>query len=136
MEGIPAAGTPNQMAPRQAVGGENDSLSRQLGRFVADVAPPELTDMNIRLIWRRDRYLRASDHVSFQGQGYTAARFTEPRENFNHEHQNTQVVNGGQLGDLIDFVDFDYVGRAAKVNPPPLWPLPPPPAPPHDPRIT
>ncbi len=79
--------------------------------------------MNIRLIWRRDRYLRASDHVSFQGQGYTAARFTEPRENFNHEHQNTQVVNGVQLGDLIDFVDFDYVGRVAKVNAAALWAL-------------
>ncbi len=123
LEGIPTAVTPNQIALMQAVGGENDSLSRQLGRYVADVAPPELTDMNIRLIWRRDRYLRASDHVSFQGQGYTAARFTEPRENFNHEHQNTQVVNGVQLGDLIDFVDFDYVGRVAKVNAAALWAL-------------
>ena len=123
LEGIPTAVTPNQIALMQAVGGENDGLSRQLGRYVADVAPPELTDMNIRLIWRRDRYLRASDHVSFQGQGYAAARFTEPRENFNHEHQNTQVVNGVQLGDLIDFVDFDYVGRVAKVNAAALWAL-------------
>ena len=87
------------------------------------MAPFDLTDMNIRLIWRRDRYLRASDHVSFQGQGYPAARFTEPRENFNHEHQNTQVVNGVQFGDLIEFVDFDYIARVAKVNGAALWAL-------------
>ena len=123
LEGIPTAATPNQISLMQAVGGENDGLSRQLGRFVKEVAPFELTDMNVRVIWRRDRYLRASDHVSFQGQGYPAARFTEPRENFNHEHQNTQVVNGVQLGDLIEFVDFDYVARVAKVNAAALWAL-------------
>ncbi len=116
VEGIPTAVTPAQIAIMQAVGGENDGVSRQLGRFVQDVAPFELTNMNIRLIWRRDRYLRASDHVSFQGQGYPAARFTEPRENFAHEHQDTRVVNGVQFGDLIQFVDFGYVARVAKVN--------------------
>jgi hypothetical protein len=123
VEGIPTNVTSNQIATMQAVGGENDGVSRQLGRFVQDVAPFELTGMNIRLVWRRDRYLRASDHVSFQGQGYPAARFTEPRENFNHEHQNTQVVNGVQLGDLIDFVDFDYIARVTKVNAAALWNL-------------
>jgi Peptidase family M28 len=123
LEGIPTNVTSNQIALLQSVGGENDGLSRQLGRFVNSVAPFNLTGMNIRLIWRRDRYLRASDHVSFQGQGYPAARFTEPRENFDHEHQNTQVVNGVQLGDLIQFVDFDYVARVAGVNAAALWGL-------------
>jgi Peptidase family M28 len=123
VEGIPTAVTPGQISTMQAVGGENDGVARQLGRFVQEVAPFELTGMNIRLIWRRDRYLRASDHVSFQGRGYPAARFTEPRENFNHEHQNTQVVNGVQFGDLIDFVDFDYIARVAKVNAAALWAL-------------
>jgi hypothetical protein len=123
VEGIPTAATSSQIAIMQAVGGENDGLSRQLGRFVQDVAPTELTDMDIRVIWRRDRYLRASDHVSFQGQGFPAARFTEPRENFNHEHQNTQVVSGVQFGDLIQFVDFDYIARVAKVNAAALWNL-------------
>jgi hypothetical protein len=123
LEGIPTAVTSPQISLMQAVGGENDGLSRQLGRFVKSVAPFSLTGMNIRLVWRRDRYLRASDHVSFQGQGYAAARFTEPRENFNHEHQNTQVVNGVQLGDLIEFVDFDYVARVTRVNAAALWAL-------------
>jgi hypothetical protein len=123
LEGIPTNVTANQIGIMQAVGGENDGLSRQLGRFAVEVAPRELTDMDIRVIWRRDRYLRASDHVSFQGQGYPAARFTEPRENFDHEHQNTQVVNGVQLGDLIEFVDFGYVARVTKVNAAVLWAL-------------
>jgi hypothetical protein len=122
-EGIPTNATSSQISLMKSVGGENDGLSRQLGRYVNSVAPFNLTGMNIRLIWRRDRYLRASDHVSFQGQGYPAARFTEPRENFNHEHQNTQVVNGVQLGDLIQYVDFDYVARVTRVNAAALWAL-------------
>jgi hypothetical protein len=123
LEGIPTNATPNQIALMQSVGGENDGKSRQLGRFVNSVAPYNLTGMDIRLIWRRDRYLRASDHLSFQGQGYAAARFTEPRENFNHEHQNTQVVSGVQLGDLIQFVDFNYIARVTAVNAAALWGL-------------
>jgi hypothetical protein len=123
LEGIPTAATPNEISLMQSVGGENDGGSRQLGRYVQEVAPFELTGMNVRLIWRRDRYLRGTDSLSFQGQGYPAARITEPRENFNHEHQNTQVVNGVQLGDLIQYVDFDYVARVAKVNGATLWAL-------------
>jgi hypothetical protein len=123
VEGVPTAVTPTQISFLQSTGGENDGVSRQLGRFAVEVAPFSLTQMNIRLIWRRDRYLRASDHVSFQGQGFPAARFTEPRENFDHEHRNVEEINGVQFGDLIDFVDFDYTARVAKVNGAVLWAL-------------
>src|SRR3984957_18179807 len=123
LEGVPTAATASEISLMQSVGGENDGGSRQLGRFVQEVAPFGLTGMNVRLIWRRDRYLRGTDSLSFQGQGYPAARITEPRENFNHEHQNTRVVNGVQLGDLIQYVDFDYVARVAKVNGAALWAL-------------
>jgi hypothetical protein len=123
VEGIPTAATPAQISIMQSVGGENDGATHQLARFVTEVAPFDLTAMNIRVIWRRDRYLRGSDHISFQQQGYPAARFTEPRENFDHEHQDTQVINGVQFGDLIEFVDFDYTARVAKVNGAALWAL-------------
>jgi peptidase M28-like protein len=123
LEGIPTNATSEDISLMQSVGGENDGKARQLGRFVNEVAPFGLTGMNIELIWRRDRYLRGSDHVSFQGQGYAAARFTEPRENFDHEHQNTQVVNGVQLGDLIQYVDFNYVAGVTRVNAAALWGL-------------
>ena len=123
VEGIPTAVTPNEISILQATGGENDGMTHQLARFVTSVAPFDLTGMNIRVIWRRDRYLRGSDHLSFQRQGYPAARFTEPRENFNHEHQDVKVVNGVQFGDLPQFVDFDYTARVARVNGAALWAL-------------
>jgi Peptidase family M28 len=123
VEGIPTDVTSAQIATMQSVGGENDGATRQLGRYVAEVAPRELTGMNVRVIWRRDRYLRGSDHISFQSQGYPAARFTEPRENFNHEHRNVGVVDGVQNGDLIQFVDFGYCARVTRVNAAALWAL-------------
>jgi len=123
LEGVPTNATANDVALIQTVGGENDSKSRQLGRYVSSVAPFNLTQMNIRLIWRRDRYLRGTDSRSFQAHGYAAARFTEPRENFNHEHQNVVVTNGVQFGDLLQYVDFDYVARVTAVNVAALWAL-------------
>jgi hypothetical protein len=123
IEGVPTAATASEISTIQVVGGENDGATHQLARFVAEVAPFDLTKMNIRPIWRRDRYLRGSDHISFQEQGYPAARFTEQRENFDHEHQNTQVTGGVQFGDLIEFVDFDYTARVAAVNAAALWAL-------------
>ena len=123
VEGIPTAVTPNQISLMQSVGGENDGMTHQLARFVQDNAPFSLTGMNIRVIWRRDRYLRGSDHISFQQHGYPAARLTEPRENFAHEHQDVRVDNGTQFGDLEKFVDFDYAARVAAVNAAALWTL-------------
>jgi hypothetical protein len=123
VEGVPTAETAQQTAIRQAVGGEDDGPSRQLAHFVQDVAQNEATDMRVRVIHRRDRFLRGSDHVSFLQQGYPAGRFTEPRENFNHEHQDTRVENGVQFGDLAEFCDFDYMARVARVNGATLWSL-------------
>ena len=123
VEGVPTAATANQVALIQTVGGENDGATHQLARFTTESAPRELTDMDIRVIWRRDRYLRGSDHISFQEHNYPAARFTQARENFDHEHQDTQVTGGVQFGDLIEFVDFDYTARVARVNAATLWAL-------------
>jgi hypothetical protein len=123
VEGIPTAVTQAQIALMQSVGGENDGVTHQLARFVTAVAPSSLTGMNVRVIWRRDRYLRGSDHISFQQQGWPAARLTEPRENFNHEHRDVEVINGVQFGDLAEFVDYNYIARVAKVNGAALWSL-------------
>jgi hypothetical protein len=123
VEGVPTSETPAQASVRQSVGGENDGPSRQLGRFVADVAANAQTGMSVRVIWRRDRYLRGSDHLSFLRRGYPAARLTEPRENFAHEHQDVRVQDGVQYGDLIKFCDFGYIARVARVNAAVLWSL-------------
>ena len=122
-EGVPTSETAQQTAIRQAIGGEVDGISRQLGRFIKSVAENDATDMRIRVIYRRDRFLRGSDHVSYLQQGYPAARFTEPHETFAHEHQDVRIENETQFGDLIDFVDFAYLERVAKVNAATFWSL-------------
>jgi len=122
VEGVPTSETAAEASVRKSTGGENDGPSRQLGRFVAGL-PRGGTGMRVRQIWRRDRFLRGSDHISFLLRGYPAARFTEPRENFAHEHQNTRVENGVQYGDLIEFCDFAYIARVARVNAAALWSL-------------
>lgn len=123
VEGVPTAETAAQATTRKSVGGENDGPSRQLGRFVRDVAENPQTGMKVRVVWRRDRYLRGSDHISFLLRGYPAARFTEPRENFAHEHQDVRVEDGVQYGDLVEFCDFAYIARVARVNAAALWSL-------------
>ncbi|HTV19083.1 MAG TPA: M28 family peptidase [Polyangiaceae bacterium] len=122
-EGVPTAETAAQTTTRQSIGGENDGESRQLGRFVQSVADNAATDMRIWHILRRDRYLRGSDHISYLRQGYPAARFTEPNENFAHEHQDVREEAGTQFGDLPEFLDYDFMLRVAKVNAATLYSL-------------
>jgi hypothetical protein len=123
VEGVPTSETAAQASTRQSVGGEDDGPSRQLARFVRDVAENDATGMRIRVVWRRDRFLRGSDHIPFLQQGYPAARLTEPRENFDHEHQDVRVEAGKQFGDLPQFCDFGYMTRVARVNAATLWSL-------------
>jgi len=68
------------------------------------------------MILRRDRYLRGGDHSSFNAEGFTAVRFTEWRENFDHQHQTLRSENGVEYGDLLKFVDFGYVVKVAQLN--------------------
>ena len=117
-EGIPATATPDEIKRITALGLESDSPSRELARAIADVSlsyqltPP----FHPTLIFRRDRYLRGGDHTSFNQEGFPAVRFTEWREDFNHQHQDVRAENGVQYGDMLQFVDFDYVEKVAKLN--------------------
>lgn len=115
-EGVPTAETPQEAAIRQSVGGENDGVSRQLGRFVRDAAETYVSRMDAMLMYRRDRYLRGGDHIPFLQQGYPALRFTEVHEDYRHQHQDVRVENGVQFGDLKQFVEDDYTARVARVN--------------------
>jgi hypothetical protein len=122
-QGIPPNEDPVRAATRLSIGGENDSPARELARFVTEVADPRATDARVRVIYRLDRYLRGGDHRPFLEQGFPAARFTEPRENFAHQHQDVRVENGVQFGDLPQFCDFGYIARVAKTNASALWSL-------------
>ncbi|MEU5888100.1 M28 family metallopeptidase [Streptomyces sp. NPDC047461] len=122
-EGVPSSETAEQAAIRRSVGGENDTATRQLARFVRDVADNDATGMNVRVIYRRDRYRRGGDHIPFLERAYPAARFTEPAEDFAHQHQDVRVQDGKQYGDLPEFCDFAFIARVARVNGAALWTL-------------
>jgi hypothetical protein len=122
-EGVPTDETPAEAEIRRSVGGENDSPARQLARFVTEVADNRATGMQIRVVNRRDRFLRGGDQIPFLQRGYPAARFTEPNENFAHQHQDVQKKDGQQFGDLPQFCDFDFIARTARVNAATLWSL-------------
>ena len=121
-ESLPASATPEEIRRIVLLGYESDSSSRELARAVTDVARTYTETANAQtglkpvLEFRRDRFLRGGDHTSFNQDGFAGVRFTEWREDFNHQHQNVRVENGVQYGDLIQFVDFDYVARVAKLN--------------------
>jgi peptidase M28-like protein len=116
-EGVPTDETTAEANTRRSVGGENDSPARQMARFVKSVAENSHTNMEIKIIYRRDRFGRGGDHISFLESGYrSSVRFTEVNEDFDHQHQNVRVENGEQIGDLPEFVDFKYIARVARVN--------------------
>jgi hypothetical protein len=115
-EGVPSSETPAEANTRRSVGGENDSASRQLARFIKETSDVYVSQMKVTLIYRRDRYLRGGDHIPFLERGYPAVRFTEPNEEFRHQHQNVRIENGVQYGDLPEFVDFAYIANVARVN--------------------
>ena len=115
-EGVPSNETAAEATTRRSVGGENDSASRQLARFIKETQETFLPQFKVMLVYRRDRYGRGGDHIPFLERGYPAVRFTEVNEEFRHQHQNVRVENGVQFGDLPEFVDFAYVANVARVN--------------------
>jgi Peptidase family M28 len=132
-EGLPAAATEADLRRIRSVGGENDSSSRELARYIHSVSESyDFGAFTPKLIFRRDRYLRGGDHSAFNEQGFAAVRFTEYREDFNHQHQNVRTENGIEYGDLLKFVDFDYVANVARLNAATLASLASSPAPPGD----
>jgi len=132
-EGIPAAASDADIKRIRALGGENDSSSRELARYIHSVSETyDFGTFTPKLIFRRDRYLRGGDHSAFNEQGFAAVRFTEYREDYNHQHQNVRTENGIEYGDLPKFVDFDYVANVARLNAATLASLASSPAPPSD----
>ncbi len=115
-EGVPSNETPEEANTRRSVGGENDAPSRQLARFIKETAATYVPQMKVTLVYRRDRYGRGGDHMPFVERGYPAVRFTEPNEDYRHQHQNVRVENGIQYGDLPQFDDYSYIANVARIN--------------------
>lgn len=127
-EGIPAQLLPDvqpigeagqkELRRLRLLGAESDSPSRQLARYIASDVAAYLEGSNVqpKLIFRQDRFLRGGDHSSFNEEGFAAVRITEYEENFDHQHQLPRVENGIEYGDLPKFVDFDYLAGVTRLN--------------------
>lgn len=115
-EGVPSNETEQQANTRRSVGGENDSASRQLARYIKEQADRYLATFKVWMIYRRDRYGRGGDHIPFLERGFTAIRITEADEDYTHQHQNVRTENGIFYGDTPEFVDFEYTANVTRVN--------------------
>ncbi|TFW19955.1 M28 family peptidase [Massilia arenosa] len=116
-EGVPPVReTTPELRTLITTGGENDSITRQLARHIKDTGERYVDGFKVNIIYRRDRYLRGGDHSPFLDAGYAAVRFTEPHEDFNHQHQDLRTENGKKIGDLPEYVDPAYIAQVARVN--------------------
>lgn len=115
-EGLPAYELDKNAKSIRQFGLENDGKSRQLARYVKEVGERYVDQLEVKLIYRNDRFLRGGDHTPFVENGFTAVRITEMNENFEHQHQDLRTENGIKYGDLQEFMDFEYLRKNTGVN--------------------
>jgi len=115
-EGVPVLETEQMTAIRRYTNAENDSKSRQLARFIKETGERYVDQLEVKLVYRNDRFLRGGDHTPFAKEGFTAIRVCEMNENYYHQHENVRVEDGIQYGDLPEFVDFEYMRKITGIN--------------------
>jgi hypothetical protein len=115
-ETIPYLETEAEAKIRKSTNRENDSPSRQLARYIKTITNQYVEQLDIKLVYRNDRFLRGGDHTPFSQNGFTAIRYCEMNENFDHQHQTVRKENNIQYGDLPEFMDFEYLKKVACSN--------------------
>jgi hypothetical protein len=115
-EGPRSQGQDELAAKTHSLGGENDAPSRNISRLLDSLADRLRIGLDVRQIWRTDRFGRGGDHIPFLALGYPAARITVGVENYNWQHQDLRTENGIKYGDTIDHVDFAYLAKMTKLN--------------------
>jgi hypothetical protein len=115
-EGLPAYELDKNAAGIRNLGLENDGRSRQLARYVKEIGERYVDNLEVVMIYRNDRFLRGGDHTPYVQRGYAAVRITEMNENFYHQHQDVRMENNIQYGDLIEFMDFEYLRKNTAMN--------------------
>ncbi len=115
-EGLRWQGGDALRADIRSQGGENDSPSRNLSRFLDTLADDLSLGLNVRPIWRNDRFGRGGDHTEFLNAGFPAVRFSVAVENYNWQHQDLRTENGIVYGDTIERMDFPYLRRVTALN--------------------
>jgi Zn-dependent M28 family amino/carboxypeptidase len=115
-EAIPFLETEEEAKMRKSINRDNDSPSRQLARYIKTVTKQYVDQLEVKLVYRNDRFLRGGDHTPFMQNGFTAIRFCEMNENYNHQHQNVRKESGINYGDLPENMDFEYLRKIACAN--------------------
>jgi Peptidase family M28 len=115
-EGMPAYELDKNAKSIRQLGLENDGKSRQLARYVKEIGERYIDNLEIKMVYRNDRFLRGGDHTPFVENGYGAVRITEMNENYTRQHQDVRKENGIQYGDLIEFIDFEYLRKNTGMN--------------------
>ena len=115
-EGPRADATDALRAQMRRFGGENDSPSRNIARWIGTLAADDANGLAARQIWRADRMGRGGDQLPFSDKGFPAIRFTVAVEDYEHQHQDLRTENGVKFGDTIDEMDFAYLAKAARLN--------------------
>jgi len=115
-EGLPAYETEKSAKNIRQLGLENDGKARQLARYVKEIGERYVDNLQVMMIYRNDRFLRGGDHLPYVENGFTAVRITEMNENYYHQHQDVRMGNNIQYGDLVEFMDFEYLRKNTSVN--------------------
>ena len=115
-EGPRSQGQAELAAQTHSLGGENDAPSRNISRYLDSLADRLKIGLDVRQIWRTDRFGRGGDHIPFLEMGYPAARISVAIENYDWQHQDLRTENGKRYGDIIDHVDFAYLAKMTKLN--------------------
>jgi Zn-dependent M28 family amino/carboxypeptidase len=131
-EGTRAIETPEEANRRRYNGGEVDSPSRQIARYMDGLADRYLAGFDVVMVYRTDRFGRGGDQVRMLEAGFPSVRVTEAVENYNRQHQDLRVENGIRYGDVIEGVDFPYLAQVTRLNVLTLAALAAAPAPPKD----
>ncbi|HEY0310890.1 MAG TPA: M28 family peptidase [Allosphingosinicella sp.] len=106
-----------ELAARQrSLGGENDAPGRNISRWIDGLADRLNIGLDVRQVWRNDRFGRGGDHSEFLNLGFPAVRFTVAMENYDQQHQDLRVEHGVQYGDTIDKMDFPYLRKVTQLN--------------------
>jgi len=115
-EGVRAAETAEEAELRYKTGGEVDSASRNLARYVKRVGTQYVRNLDLVMIYRLDRYSRGGHHKPFNAAGFPGVRIMEVNEHYDRQHQDLRVVDGRHFGDTIEFVDFTFAAKLTALN--------------------
>lgn len=115
-EGTRAVETEREARIRRFTGGEVDSPSRNLARYVDKMADLYVPNLDVMMIYRLDRFGRGGHHRPFNAEGFPGVRIMETNENYVMQHQDLRVEDGIRYGDTIDGVDFDYAAKLTGLN--------------------